>query len=275
MTTSNDLHLLTESDIKEHGVIERWRYIEKHREEQLKNVKSKLSSTDQVTLVQQINDKNRFDNNEEKLSQAYACDYKKHNAIVELLRNRQEYDRRRLAQDIDNFRKKYQQTKYAREYDLTDTTMLNIEDNSISGNCLYFEGEDRNKQDRERKQKDQMNRWITEQCRQKCLEVEEQHMADEAYDYNQLAIVNRVKTLEVIQMTRRCQLNNDIKAFNRALADQKQCQRSLKERMEYEDKKQEITNMLIDNILTEDRRLSVSQFGIQRPLLTHWKSSNQ
>jgi hypothetical protein len=31
------------------------------------------------------------------------------------------------------------------------------------GSCLFFEGEDRNKQEREKKQKEQMNRWINEQ----------------------------------------------------------------------------------------------------------------
>jgi hypothetical protein len=29
--------------------------------------------------------------------------------------------------------------------------------------------------------------------------------------------------------------------------------------------------MLNDNILTENRSLTISQFGPQRPLLTHWK----
>jgi hypothetical protein len=29
--------------------------------------------------------------------------------------------------------------------------------------------------------------------------------------------------------------------------------------------------MLIDNTLTENRHLAISQFGPQRPLLTHWK----
>jgi hypothetical protein len=32
-----DLDLLTSTDIKEHGVIERWQYIEKNREKELKN----------------------------------------------------------------------------------------------------------------------------------------------------------------------------------------------------------------------------------------------
>jgi hypothetical protein len=45
----------------------------------------------------------------------------------------------------------------------------------------------------------------------------------------------------------------------------------MKEAFEIEDKKQEIENMLMDNILTENRNLAISQFGIHRPLLTHWK----
>lgn len=42
-------------------------------------------------------------------------------------------------------------------------------------------------------------------------------MTDRAHDYNQLAIVNHMKTVEAVQMLRRRQLNNNIKAFNQAL----------------------------------------------------------
>lgn len=94
----------------------------------------------------------------------------KHEAIVHLLDIRQEYDRRNLARDINEFRTIYQQPKDAREYYLNDRSMSIIVENNESnhfqydpGSCLVFQGEDRNKQDREKKQKEQMNRWITEQ----------------------------------------------------------------------------------------------------------------
>jgi hypothetical protein len=87
-----------------------------------------------------------------------------------LLQIRQEQDRRNLARDINEFRSTYQQSKNAREYDLSDLSMTpnvyNSEDIRFQcgpGSCLFFEGEDREKQDREKKQKEQMNRWIAEQ----------------------------------------------------------------------------------------------------------------
>ncbi len=46
------------------------------------------------------------------------------------------------------------------------TIVDNNESNHLQyspGSCLFFEGEDRNKKARENKQKQQMNRWITEQ----------------------------------------------------------------------------------------------------------------
>ncbi len=99
-----------------------------------------------------------------------AHDGAKHEAIVHLLEMRQEQDRRNLAQDINEFRATYQQSKDAREYDLNDTSIITIVNNNESnhlqyglGSCLFFEGEDRNKQEREKKQKEQMNRWINEQ----------------------------------------------------------------------------------------------------------------
>ncbi len=46
-----------------------------------------------------------------------ALDSAKHKAIVHLLINRQERDRRNLARDINEFRTIYQQSKNAREYD--------------------------------------------------------------------------------------------------------------------------------------------------------------
>lgn len=99
-----------------------------------------------------------------------ARDNAKHEDIVHLLEMRQEHDRRNLARDINEFRTTYQQSKDAREYDLNDASMSTIVYNNESnhlqygpGSCLFFEGEDRNKQDREQKQKEQMNRWIIEQ----------------------------------------------------------------------------------------------------------------
>jgi hypothetical protein len=99
-----------------------------------------------------------------------ARDSAKHEAIVHLLEIRQEHDRRNLARDLNEFRTVYQQSKDAREYDLNDTSMSTVaydnESNRLAygpGSCLFFEGEDRNKQNREKKQKEQMNRWITEQ----------------------------------------------------------------------------------------------------------------
>jgi hypothetical protein len=96
-----------------------------------------------------------------------ARDSAKHEVIVHLLEIRQEHDRRNLARDINDFRATYQQSKNAREYDLNDLSTSIIVCNSTSkcgpGSCLYFQGEDQNKQHRDRKQKEQMNRWITEQ----------------------------------------------------------------------------------------------------------------
>jgi len=39
-----NLDLLTQLDIEEHAVIERWRYTEKNRQEELNNPKHRLSS---------------------------------------------------------------------------------------------------------------------------------------------------------------------------------------------------------------------------------------
>lgn len=77
---------------------------------------------------------------------------------------RQEHDRQKLLRDINTFRSIHQQRKDAREYDIV---MPTITDNNYTqygpGSCLFFEGEDRNKNDREKKQKEQMNQWIIEQ----------------------------------------------------------------------------------------------------------------
>ena len=60
----------------------------------------------------------------------------------------------------------YQQSKDAREYDLNYISTPINEKNHLQygpGSCLFFEGEDRNKKDREKKQKEQMKQWINEQ----------------------------------------------------------------------------------------------------------------
>jgi hypothetical protein len=39
-----NLDLLNQLDVEEHAIIERWRYIEKNRQEEFKNPKHRLSS---------------------------------------------------------------------------------------------------------------------------------------------------------------------------------------------------------------------------------------
>ena len=99
-----------------------------------------------------------------------ARDSVKHQSIIHLLQTRQEHDRRNLRRDLNDFRAIYQQFRDAREYDLNDvmasTMVYNNEYIRLQygpGSCLYFEGEDQNKKDREKKQKEQMSEWITEQ----------------------------------------------------------------------------------------------------------------
>ena len=99
-----------------------------------------------------------------------ARDSAKHEAIVHLLETRQKQDRQSLERDLNDFRATYQRAEDAREYDLNDTPMSTVGYDKESnrsryglGSCLHFEGEDRNKQNRDKVQKEQMNRWITEQ----------------------------------------------------------------------------------------------------------------
>jgi hypothetical protein len=48
-------------------------------------------------------------------------------------------------------------------------------------------------------------------------------MLDQAYDCNQLLIAERIKNLEATQIMLRRELENDIKAFNRALVNKLTC----------------------------------------------------
>ena len=150
---------------------------------------------------------------------ALGRDSAKHKDILHLLEIRQEIDRRNLARDINEFRTTYQQANDARECDLNDTS-ISTTCNPGPGSCLFFLGEDRNKQNRENKQKEQMNQWITEQCRQKYETTKEQQIFDQAYDCNQLMIAKRIEDLEATQLMFRRQLANDIRAFNTALVNQ-------------------------------------------------------
>jgi hypothetical protein len=49
--------------------------------------------------------------------------------------------------------------------------------------------------------------------------MQKQQMFDQAYNCNQLMIVERLKNLETAQIMLRCQLENDTKAFNKTLVD--------------------------------------------------------
>lgn len=88
-------------------------------------------------------------------------DHVKHQSIIHLLEHKQEQDRHNFECDLNEFRVTYQKPTDAREYDLT--MVDSQEDNRLNygpSSCLFFDGEDRNKKDRE---KEQMNQWIKEQ----------------------------------------------------------------------------------------------------------------
>lgn len=75
-----------------------------------------------------------------KLSLALAHDHAKHTAIGQLLAERQECDRRRLAQDIDAFRATHQQVQHAREFDLVSKgNAVEYPIRFGPGSCLHFE----------------------------------------------------------------------------------------------------------------------------------------
>ncbi|XP_059834001.1 RIB43A-like with coiled-coils protein 2 [Hypanus sabinus] len=271
-------------DLKEAAIIARRRDVEVQRKNRVFNTRVRTIGIDQQALDAQVQDRKLQEGTEASKHAAYAKDLIRHDQTMCLLDERYKHDMINLNKAISEFRLAYQKPETRREFDLNDPQALKkdvparISDNDprcTVSSIQMFTGEDLNRQERIRRQQEQIREWSFEQQQELKNALEEQKLADKFYDKNRTALDRRVCELQQMEEDTRRAVTVATKDFNRAQATEKATRQKLEEQNVQEDNLIEIENHLHSDLLTENPKQALSAFGPNRVIVDRWKGMTQ
>ncbi|GBP90820.1 RIB43A-like with coiled-coils protein 2 [Eumeta japonica] len=183
------LQIANERDRKEAQNRERKRQLELERSKRIFNARIRKIGVDVSFLESQISEKRAQREQEARMNMAFAKQMIKDNEVALVLGSREETERRRIAEDINTFRSKYQKPEDRREYDLNDPNALKKQLPPRTGegdpvglsSAQKFEGEDLNYEERRKIMAEQKNAWLEQQVQERKAAEEEQKQAEAAY----------------------------------------------------------------------------------------------
>lgn len=270
----------TADDLKNAAAIERRRQIEETRKSRIFNPRTRKIGVDKEFLEKQIEEKkNQRDAEkakEERIDDALIRSCK----IAIILEKKEVEERRKFLQKINNYRQVCQRPEDRREFDLYDPDRLkkmrqeNIECGDAQcglASAQVFEGEDCNKQQRLKEQKEQMQSWVMQQMNERRAAEKERRDAEKAYQDAVIARDKRAITLELMEEDCRRKLREAAAKFNKTLAEEQEYRRRCDEIQDEEDKRAEIYNHVTGDFLTEAKEQAESNRGSNKPLATRYK----
>jgi len=268
-----NFQLALPKDLKEAARIERARQYEEERKARIFNPRQRLIGVDCEGLSKQIEEKKICEEEESKVEQAFNQKLMRDSEIARRLQRQVEENKRRLNEEINEFRAQYQRAQDRREFDLYDPDGLKkslparlMDDDprlSISS-AQKFEGEDLTTEARRKVQREQQRAWLEQQMLERCRAQEEQRRAEAAYQEALVAQDLRAAQLDALERDCRRQLEQATSRFNQALAAEQETERKMQEMRDMEDKQAEIYNAMTSDLLTENPNLRSSNLGTHR-----------
>ncbi|KAF2901612.1 hypothetical protein ILUMI_04569 [Ignelater luminosus] len=265
--------LMTDQDRKEAAAIERRRAIEEERKKRIFNPRVRLIGNDIEALKQQIEEKKKLDAERKKVDQVFEDQAIKYDQISLALEQKEVEERKKLAQEINNFRVSFQKFEDRREFDLNDPqaikkllpARLYDEDPRIGISAAQkFEGEDAAGDERKKVQREQVKSWLDQQIEEREAADKERKAADEAYKAAVIARDERAIELDVMEKQCRKQLLRACCNFNKALADERECDKKERDRRDKEDSMAQMYNTMMSDMMTENPDVSLSNLGPNR-----------
>ncbi|KAF6216837.1 hypothetical protein GE061_001187 [Apolygus lucorum] len=270
--------LLLGQDIKEIAKIGRMRQMQEMRKKRIFNTKSRLIGVDVPALDVQViakNNQRRFEQLETE-KHALLSGRIAERAIQEDLQAQR--DKRRICQDIDDYRLIHQKKELSRDYDLERPSSYKGttigRDDERSG-VTIFEGEDDKLKERIKHQRTQLKTWLLQQMREKRINEEAVKNSNKLYEETSIDRDRRSQELELMEQNIRIQMERAISEYNMALAIQKRHEKNkqLEENSRWNE--MEILNSITSDLLQENRDLAKSSLGPTRINTTMYKGMPQ
>lgn len=174
------------------------------------------------------------------------------------LQSRIENDRRRVFQDLQEFRKECQKFEDRREFDLNDPKQaqyparLHTDDPRCGPSSLQkFEGEDLNSWERRMAKARQKQAWLEAQMRENEQQRKEWKRVQDLWDTQQNEHAHRAMELANAEECARKLLTHELANFNLALAQEANEKKCLEKRAEEEADLAHQLNMYNSELLTE------------------------
>lgn len=267
-------------DQKEASAIERRRNQELERQNRIFNSKVRTIGVDVQGITEQVHDRQLQEQREHDRDEAYANDMQRNDKIAELLQRRRDQDMRNLNVAQNEFRSLNQQPESRREWDLNNPAAKQIDkparvhdDDPRCGiaSLQKFDGEDLNSKERKKLMQEQMREWTRKQSEEKKLQDLRQQEADRLYDLQRREMDQRACELQKAEEDCKKAINDSMKDYNKALADEQAEKKRLTEQQELDNNFTEMGNQINGDMLTENPDVAQSAFGPHRVITDRWK----
>ncbi|XP_057663166.1 RIB43A-like with coiled-coils protein 2 [Diorhabda carinulata] len=259
--------ITTERDRREAASIERRRAREEERKKRLFNPRVRLIGIDAAALKQQVEEKRQRDAENKNVDKIFLDQLKKADEVALILERKEKEERAKIQQEINNFRKNYQKPEDRREFDLNDPEFkkkqlpcrTHDDDPRLGISAAQkFEGEDLASDQRRKLQNEEVKSWLEQQMRERANADKEQRVAEDAYKAAVIARDQRAIELDMLEKECRKKILESAMKFNRALADEKLCEKQKAEKENTEDNWADICNFLNSDLMTENPDVAVS-----------------
>ncbi|KAG5889195.1 hypothetical protein JTB14_000620 [Gonioctena quinquepunctata] len=275
---------MTERDRREAAAIEKRRAREEERKKRIFNPRARLIGIDADVLKNQIEEKKQRELEEQRINRLFEEQLYKSDAIAFAYQQKEKEERIRLQQEINNYRKNYQRPEDRREFDLNDPNLIKkslpcrIRDDDPRlgpSSAQKFEGEDIASQERSKVQHEEIRAWLGQQMREKEKAEKDRRDAEEAYKAAVMARDQRALELDEMEKDCRKRLEEACLKFNKALANEKQCQKQKLDHQTINDNMAEICNAMTSDMLTENPEVAQSNLGLGRKIGSLYKGMSE
>lgn len=181
-----------------------------------------------------------------------------------------EKEKRIVDSDLNFYRCRYQRSDQRREFDLNDPNFLKkgtparVADVDIAlgiSSAQIFHGEDLNRLDRQKRQREQQRAWLDQQVMERKQAEEAKKKADDIFMESVWCRDKHLEEMAKSDNFMRNQIIQKIRQFNINLAKQKADNRLRNKQETFEDDTAEIYNMLSSDLLTENPDVAQSRIN--------------
>ncbi|GAB0100604.1 RIB43A [Sergentomyia squamirostris] len=269
------LKVVTEKDLKEAESIARIRVREEERKKRIFNAKTRTIGVDADALQEQIEEKRRQMAQQREMERKFVAKTTLCSEVAHQLEVEAQDQRRRIDEDINEYRRRFQRREDTREWDLNDPRMkwktppARINDSDprlcVSSGQMFL-GEDLTMVERLRLQKEQQRLWLESQMADRRRRQEDQRKAELAFQRATQVRDQVAMDLERNEQNNRRKFLAENAKINQRLARERMEENLRARHRESQDNLAEMCNFVTSDMLTENPEAAKSVFGPNRKI---------